>query len=554
MVNIEEQNNKLKFSYESDAVASFLVIQYDAAVIDHQLRMLENNCVKYVLSPEMVMKEGLACFYYNITSKISLSFLLKRQKLSKEEFLRLLLNITSSVSDSTGYLLNPESFIFNTEYIYINPETLEPSLVYLPVKSGHIECGTLQGFISELLMMHIQAEGFDKGNFVQRILSVARSDVFSLKACAEVMRELMYKSEQSKGLTQYEEHVNKGGGYKEPKKVESITANNYIKVKKEEKEKEKQKRIEKNGSKSMGANVNTYLITVFVIALQFAMGSIIYVSRGFLEKIGENQTVTYAAVLMIVLAVDALIFKRIYDAKLIFVKQIRPKPEIEVQIQKSRADANEASVIDGRGYWSVAERSKALGGSAIGEHRAGRSGGDTGIRRPAVGGGSGSLAGNRIAAVGGGSESISIRDDRAVAIGGGSESISIRDDRAVAIGGGSGSREIACKTVLLGKDAKGTRVLRSTGKHGSDEDIMLDKEDLVIGRLEGHVDHVISNNAVGKLHAQVTIRNGSCFVKDLNSMNGTFINNTRLASNKEYELKDSDRLRLANCEFVMVHG
>ena len=37
-------------------------------------------------------------------------------------------------------------------------------------------------------------------------------------------------------------------------------------------------------------------------------------------------------------------------------------------------------------------------------------------------------------------------------------------------------------------------------------------------------------------------------------MNGTFINNTRIESNKEYELRDNDRLRLANCEYVLVYG
>ncbi len=480
MINAQGQNNKLKFSYESDAAASFLVIQHDAAVTDYQLRMLENNSVKHVISPEMVRKEGLACFYYNITSRISLSFFLRRQKLSREEFLRLLLQITSSISDSSSYLLDPESFIFNIEYIYINPETFEPALVYLPMKIGQNGCGTLQSFISELLMMHIQAEGFDNGNFVQRILSVAKSEVFSLKACVELLSELVYGSEQGKKSAQHGEAGGKKAENGEPwnaesGKVERSTANNYIKVKKEEKKEEKEKKVEKNGSKN--------LIVVLMIVLQFAMGSIIYTSRGFLEKVGENKTVTYAAVLMIVLAVDVLIFKRLYDARLIFVKQVEPKPDTEVLGQKSRVGGNEVNMMDGMGYWSVDKRSKATYA------------GDT-----------------------------------------------------------NGYTEIVCKTELLGKDVKGIPALRCTGKHGSDEDIVLDKDDFVIGRLEGHVDHIINNNAVGKLHAQLVIKKGSCFVKDLNSMNGTFINNTRIESNKEFELKDSDRLRFANCEFVLVHG
>ncbi|MGI6668121.1 MAG: FHA domain-containing protein [Acetivibrionales bacterium] len=35
-------------------------------------------------------------------------------------------------------------------------------------------------------------------------------------------------------------------------------------------------------------------------------------------------------------------------------------------------------------------------------------------------------------------------------------------------------------------------------------------------------------------------------------MNGTYINDIRIESNKEYELKENDKLQLANSEFVLV--
>lgn len=536
MVNTQGLDKKLKFSYESDTAASFLVIQYDAKVAEYQLRMLERNRVKYVISPEMVIKEGIACFYYNITSMISLAFFLERQKLSREEFLRLLLYISSSVNDSLGYLLDPESFIFNMEYIYINPETFEPALVYIPAKIEQSGWVTLQGFTSDLLMMHIQAEGFDSGNFVQRILSVAKSEAFNLKACVALMSELLYGSGQDRGQAWHDEP-----GKEEPRKIERPTENNYIKVKKEEikqeKEKENEKNVNKNDSKSIGANINAYLVVVLVIALQFAMGTIIYMSREFLEKVGENQTVTYAAVLMIVLAVDVLIFKRIYDARLINVKQIKAKADIEMQGSKSGEFDAGANVTGSRkGDKSAGSSSKSADAGYRREYTDGWSL-DKAIRRAAEDRRSTGAIGEVLAA-----------KDK--------ESGSLVADTITAVADGSGraSGGRACKTELLGKDAKGIRTLRCTGKHGSDEDIVLDKDDFVIGRLAGHVDHVINNNAVGKLHAQFICKNGACFVKDLNSMNGTFINNTRIESNKEYELRDNDRLRLANCEYVLVYG
>jgi hypothetical protein len=110
------------------------------------------------------------------------------------------------------------------------------------------------------------------------------------------------------------------------------------------------------------------------------------------------------------------------------------------------------------------------------------------------------------------------------------------------------------KTELLGRHAKGVRVLKSAGKRAEEGDIVLDRDDFIIGRLTGHVDHVLNNNAVGKLHAELLNRNGVSYVKDLNSMNGTFINNNRIESNKEYELRANDLLRLANSEYIFTYS
>jgi len=532
MGNVQVQYNGLLLSYETEAAASFLVVQWDGKVTDYQLRMLEHNSIKHIISPEIVRKEDVASFYYNITSKISLSFYLKRQKLSREDFLRLLLHISSSVIDSSGYLLNPKSFIFNSDYIYINPETLEPALVYIPATIDQKGCMMLQSFVSELLMMHIQAEGFDKGNFVQRILSVVKSDTFNIKAFAGLMNELMYLPEQSCGQTQRETG--------ETKKEETCN-NNYIKVKKEEIKKEKvNKENRTNKAKSnakssadggTGAGTKSYLVTILVIALQFAMGSIVYMSRDFLDKVGENKTVTYTAVLMIVLAVDLLIFKRIYDAKLLKVKRIEPKPDTGMHGKKPVAYVNEANIVRSGHDIASLVAGKGGRGAKIGSEAAVSGGEDEGMRELNV---DNTLWRGAM-------------DDVNRGMG---ENIVA----AVANEDGSVSGRVSFKTELLGKDAKGPLTLKSTGKHGSDEDIVLDKDDFVIGRLAGHVDHVINNNAVGKLHAQFICKNGVCFVKDLNSMNGTFINNTRIDSNKEFELGDNDRLRLANCEFILVHG
>ncbi|MGI6668125.1 MAG: DUF6382 domain-containing protein [Acetivibrionales bacterium] len=67
--------NELEFTYESDAVSSFLVVQFESAIIGYQARMIELNRIRYVIAPETAGSEGVNRLYYNITSRIPLSFI-----------------------------------------------------------------------------------------------------------------------------------------------------------------------------------------------------------------------------------------------------------------------------------------------------------------------------------------------------------------------------------------------------------------------------------------------------------------------------------------------
>lgn len=81
----------------------------------------------------------------------------------------------------------------------------------------------------------------------------------------------------------------------------------------------------------------------------------------------------------------------------------------------------------------------------------------------------------------------------------------------------------------------------------------IDKNYLRIGKLSEKVDYCINNSSISKIHADILIRDKKMFVIDLNSKNGTFINDMsqRLESNIEYELKNGDKLILANEEFTV---
>lgn len=106
-------------------------------------------------------------------------------------------------------------------------------------------------------------------------------------------------------------------------------------------------------------------------------------------------------------------------------------------------------------------------------------------------------------------------------------------------------------TVLLGQSTQGYPCLRCV-KDGIVEEISITKPEFVIGRLKDQVDYAAENIAVGKVHAVILQKDDKYFIKDLNSRNGTFVNNVRIESNKEFNIKNNDRITLANRDYIFT--
>ncbi len=104
-------------------------------------------------------------------------------------------------------------------------------------------------------------------------------------------------------------------------------------------------------------------------------------------------------------------------------------------------------------------------------------------------------------------------------------------------------------TVLGGAQQSGSRqacLLRLK----TSERILLNKPVFRIGREENFVDYFVGDNtAVGRSHANFIARQGAYFVEDTNSRNGTFVNGAVVQSNSRQELKDGDKIMLADEEF-----
>lgn len=79
--------------------------------------------------------------------------------------------------------------------------------------------------------------------------------------------------------------------------------------------------------------------------------------------------------------------------------------------------------------------------------------------------------------------------------------------------------------------------------------LVVDRSEFRIGKNPDMEGVVTFNKFIGRTHCMI-LKNGSGFsVVDLNSKNGTFINQSRLSPQQPYGLKTGDVLRLANSDF-----
>ena len=91
------------------------------------------------------------------------------------------------------------------------------------------------------------------------------------------------------------------------------------------------------------------------------------------------------------------------------------------------------------------------------------------------------------------------------------------------------------KTVILGFAAGNMPYLQSHSH--PNEKINIAKDSMLLGRLSDSVDYAIQNKAVGKIHAEIVKREDSYYIIDLNSVNGTYVNNERITCSTEVKLK-----------------
>ena len=112
------------------------------------------------------------------------------------------------------------------------------------------------------------------------------------------------------------------------------------------------------------------------------------------------------------------------------------------------------------------------------------------------------------------------------------------------------------QTVLLSDLAGGgvPASLTPADSNSSLPPFILEKRDLLFGQKKSMADRVIPDRSVSRLHARIAYRDGTYFIADMGSKNGTIVNGGPVVGREEVPLQDGARIRFAGCEYIFHEG
>lgn len=506
----ERIKNRFQIAYESGALGSYLVLKGHAGekVYQYQVEMIANNHLQGILELDVRQKNDTLGFYYNITSRQPLLQFLKRKRLTAEELAAVLRSIVATLLEARNYLLKENLFLLEEEFMYINPNTLEVSMVYVPVELEGDYRQNVKEFMVQLVMFTAEVE--ESGNaFIQKVLIDVKREAFTLPDFFKLLSDKKDPQQVAasgavhpgpeiqkeadgvpKPLFRYFAGIKQGearnrGEQGEIQKPEAAPV--VIPGVKEKRELGKERKAPENGKKQ---RMKYRTSTQAVLAISQAAVLLILIltfKSGALDSLSSDTTTTYGAFALILGAGDFLVIRRLLDAK------NRTVMRNELPVVEKPAKSFDPLEKSKNTQWKSTEK------------------------QPPVMPVANSL------------------DEAA-------NTADFRDATALLSCDGSG-------TTPLAQDVCPVPHLLAEGE-APEEKILINKSGFVVGRLRGQADYISKNHAVGKMHAEFIERVGTYYIKDLNSRNGTFVNDIRIDSNIEYEIRDKDRIMIANSRFV----
>lgn len=106
------------------------------------------------------------------------------------------------------------------------------------------------------------------------------------------------------------------------------------------------------------------------------------------------------------------------------------------------------------------------------------------------------------------------------------------------------------KTELLVKNKYDTMYTMVPADKGDIEAIYINRFPFYIGKAKANTDFCIPDASVSRIHCRILAESGRCYIEDLCSLNGTYVNTKRLRDSEKIELTVGDEILLAGKRYI----
>lgn len=464
-------------------------------VIHYQLQMLANNSIPGILKAGSISLDGEIQLQFDITSVVPIKKLMERRKIGRTDFLNLIRNIVTMVDGTDQYLLDAERIVYDSRYIFADPQDLKLGFAYLPVKTKEHSADSLKNFLLSLMIQDIQFANEQSDNFVQKLLELLKTEDFNISGLKAYLKETGIDSQPA--IEPPSARIWPVITEKKPEQPNQNDLKPVIKISK------------------LGYPTRSYIIMCSVAAA-LILFCLALITTGIMSPGNPDSLLSLFGFLMIGGAVTYLVYTKLFS----------PDKKIEkIALPHKVEYVNKAFTVPIPPYGNMQghhanKATNTAGSGTMPEARAAIQ--ETAFNRPKSFG--------PVSA-----ENLLPLHTRNV--------VSYKNNvQAIA----DKHRD---KTVIL--DCGRLKIPHLKKKLGNSlETIILNNFPFMLGRFESQVDHCINNPAIGKLHAELRKTQEGYVISDMNSLNGTFVNGERLQPGQDKVIKNGDRITLGNEEFM----
>ncbi|MEN8908264.1 MAG: DUF6382 domain-containing protein [Clostridiales bacterium] len=507
-IDIENENNDKYLVFSTNAEKSYL---------SYQVEMLSNNDTNFLHIKVRRMDNNIN-FYYDITSKMSIVEYLESFEIDKVKLLKILKSIVKTLFDCEDLILSDASILLKISYIYIDKKSLDVYFVYMPIEMENNSINLLKDLLTDLISSRIKfRESLDR-DCVRRILAMLKSDKFNIVNLSKLLNELEFENDSVKNTENVVNIDNNSGntGYLSTNN-ENDLIKNFMEFKVPEtfdKSKKESKKINLEGIK-INSNI---VIGICIQILLFVIASMLMLT-GVINSMGNSNETTFAIFAVIIGLLSVLNWRIVLSKS---SKKSMAKPD------KKRNSFNKTQEYDfaipgqDANIPSIKSEPKKVKEKKVKEKNI----------APFIEPNVKNFGKNEKEFF---SKIVIPKNNEE-----NNKTTMIKDHIE------NKENQLSDLDLKVSKNRKkAKKSYLEYRENGNQLKIIIDKDKFVLGRIPAKTDYSFSSKDISKLHANIFRVNGKCYIRDLQSVNGTYINEVRLKSDIVHKLRHNDVVVLA---------